>query len=81
MKVKAKGREQSHRFNFFLVEGLIVAYRYVLCKSGYFQRKMELTFILTCFAKYHFFVDFFVVTNQTNYQDYSGIYRARHCIS
>ena len=56
----------------FLVEGLIVAYRYVLCKSG--NRKMQLTFILTCFAKYVFLADFFVVTNQANYQDYSGIY-------
>ena len=72
LKLKAKGREKSHRFNFFLVEGLIVAYRYVLCKSG--NRKMQLTFILTCFAKYVFLADFFVVTNQANYQDYSGIY-------
>ena len=38
---------------------------------------MQLTFILTCSAKYDFLVDFFVVTNQANYQqyqDYSGIY-------
>ena len=43
---------------------------------------MQLTFILTCFAKYGFLVDFFVVTNQANYQDCSGIYNwSRHCIS
>ena len=35
---------------------------------------MQLTFILTCFAKYDFLVDFFVVTNQANYQDYWGVY-------
>ena len=29
---------------------------------------MQLTFILTCFAKYDFLVDFFVVTNQANYK-------------
>ena len=32
------------------------------------------TWTWTCFAKYDFLVDFFVVTNQANYQDYSGIY-------
>ena len=43
---------------------------------------MQLTFILTCFAKYDLLVDFFVVTNQANYQDYSGIYNlGKHCIS
>ena len=35
---------------------------------------MQLTFILTCFAKCVFLVDFFVVTDQANYQDCSGIY-------
>ena len=45
-------------------------------------RKTQLTFILTCFANYDFFVDFFFVTNQANHQDYSGIYNwGRHCIS
>ena len=34
------------------------------------------------FSKYDLLVDFFVVTNQANYQDYSGIYNwGRHCIS
>ena len=39
-----KGREKSHRFNFLLVEGLIVAYRYVLCKSGYYVKENLIDF-------------------------------------
>ena len=75
LKLKAnKGREKSHRFNFFLVEGLIVAYRYGLCKSGYFVKENAIDFYTTCFAKHDLLVDIFVVTNQANYQDYSGIY-------
>ena len=35
---------------------------------------MQLTFMVTCFAKYDFLVDVFVVTYQANYQDYSRIY-------
>ena len=43
---------------------------------------MQLTFIVTCFAKYDFLLDFFVVTNQVNYQDYSGIYNwGRHAFA
>ena len=82
MKLKAKGREKSHGFNFFLVEGLIVAWGKFRASPVILWRKMQLTFILTCFAKYDFLVDFFVVTNQANYQDCSGIYNwGRHCIS
>ena len=45
LKLKAnKGREKSHGFNFFLVEGLIVAYRYGLCKSGYFVKENAIDF-------------------------------------
>ena len=72
MKVKAKEREKSHGFNFFLVEGLFVACRLVLCKLGYFVKKNAI--ILTCFAKYDFLVDFFVGANEENYQGYSRIY-------
>ena len=52
LKLKAnKGREKSHRFNFFLVEGLIVAYRYVLCKSGYFVKENAIDFCTDLFCK------------------------------
>ena len=59
LKLKAKGREKSHRFNFFLVEGLIVAYRYVLCKSGYFVKENVTDFYadllcLICFSRRRF---------------------------
>ena len=71
MKLKAKGREKSNRINFFLVVGLIVALgKFSICASPVILwGKMQLTFILTCFAKYDLLVDFFVVTNQANYQD------------
>ena len=84
MKVEAKEREKSHRFSFFLVEGLnwLLLIGKFCASPVIMWRKMQMTFILTCFAKYDFFVDFFVVTNQANYQDYSGIYSwGRHCIS
>ena len=51
LKLKAKGREKSHRFNFFLVEGLIVAYRYVLCKSGYYVKKNVIDFYADSLCK------------------------------
>ena len=51
MKLKAKGREKSHGFNFFLVEGLIVAYRYGLCKSGYFVKENAIDFYTDLFCK------------------------------
>ena len=84
MKVEAKEREKSHRFSFFLVEGLnwLLLIGKFCASPVIMWRKMQLTFILTCFVKYDFFVDFFVVTNQANNQDYSGIYSwGRHCIS
>ena len=52
LKLKAnKGREKSHRFNFFLVEGLIVAYRYVLCKSGYYVKENAIDFYTDLLCK------------------------------
>ena len=59
MKLKAKGREKSHLIRVDCC--LLVSF-------------VQVTFILTCFAKYDFLVDFFVVTNQANYQDCLGIY-------
>ena len=47
MKVKAKEREKSHRFNFFLVEGLIVAW----CKSGYHAKENAIDFYTDLFCK------------------------------
>ena len=46
-----KGREKSHRFNFLLVEGLIVAYRYVLCKSGYYVKENLIDFYTDLLCK------------------------------
>ena len=61
MKLKAKGREKSHRINFFLVEGLIVALGKFCASPVILRRKMQLAFVVTCFAKYDFPVDVFVV--------------------
>ena len=46
MKLKAKGRAKSLRFNFFVVEGLIVAVGRFCTSPVILSRKMQLTFIL-----------------------------------
>ena len=78
VKLKAKGREKSHRFNFFLVEGLIVALSKFCTSAVILWRKKQLTFIL----KLDFLIDPFGVTNQAKCQDHLEIFHwSKHCIS
>ena len=49
MSVLLKLKANKGRFNFFLVEGLVVAYRYGLCKSGYFVKENAIDFYTDLF--------------------------------
>ena len=78
MKVK---REKSHRLRLFLVEGLIVAWGKFCAGLVILRRKVQLTFTLNSSHKIWFSCRLFRVTNQANYQDYSGMFNwGRHCI-
>ena len=82
LKLKAKGRGKSHRFNFFLVEGLIVAHRYVLCKSGYFVKENAIDFYSDLLCKIWFPRRLFRRDKSSELSRLIGnLYWGRHCIS
>ena len=78
-----KGKIPHKRLNIHSsVKGFIVAQVSFVRVLLFCDGKFNCLYTKTCFAKYDFFVDYFVVTNRANYQNDSAIFnQGRHCIS